>query len=341
MIGVNKRIKAYGEVMMRLEAPDYLKLEQARTLKVLYSGTGVNVLSALSRFGHQTSLLTKLPDNSVGDAAIAYIRSLGISTSDIVRGGAYIGMYFLEKGFHVRSTNVTYSNRKESSFCTSVPEEYDLEATLQDTSMVHFCGIMLSISEQMRYNALYAAEKAKQLGSFVVFDFNYRPKLWEKSDVQAKACYEKMLGHVDVCFMTEKDARYILEMGDRELTDRKQQIEAVIPLVSNRYHIPIIAGTMREKDPDGKHSIQGYMYHDGSFHYSTVYEYKTLERVGTGDAFASGIMHGLISEHAPAEMVEFAIASCVLAHTTYGDSPICTEAEIWSLVNNTDVEMER
>ncbi|WP_217587531.1 sugar kinase [Lentibacillus saliphilus] len=340
-MGANKRIKAFGEVMMRLEAPDYLKLEQARSLNVLYSGTGVNILSALSRFGHQTSLITKLPDNSVGDAAVAYIRSLGISTSDIVRGGAYIGKYFLEKGFHVRNSKVTYSNRKESSFCTSVLSEYDLENTLQDTAMVHFCGIILSISEQMRYNALYAAEKAKQLGSYVVFDFNYRPKLWENNDAQAKACYEQMLEHVDVCFMTEKDALYILQMGEKDQTDRKQQLEAVMPLVSQRYHIPVIAGTIRDKTSDGTDCIQGYLYHDGDFYYSETYDYETLERVGSGDAYASGILHGLIRDLSPEDTVEFATAASVLAHTTYGDSPVCSEAEIWSLVNNKDVEMER
>ncbi|WP_238538279.1 sugar kinase [Virgibacillus halodenitrificans] len=341
MMGVENSIKAFGEVMMRLEAPDYLKLEQTRELKVLYSGTGVNILSALSRFGHATSLITKLPNNSIGDGATAYIRSLGISTSDILRGGDYIGMYFLERGFHVRSSKVTYSNRKESSFCTSNIAEYDLEKSLKQTSMIHFCGIILSISEQMRYNALYMAKKAKQLGIKVVFDFNYRPKLWKENKAQAKDCYESMLEYVDICFMTEKDARYILQMGVTEVADRNQQIENVIPSVSDRYQIPVIAGTIRENEKDGRNRIRGFLYHHGSLNYSQTYEYQTLERVGAGDAFSSGIMHGLSKNLSTEEMLEFATAACVLAHTTYGDSPVCSEAEIWAVVHNKEVEMER
>src|SRR5699024_12016951 len=104
-------VKAFGEVMMRLEVPEHLKLEQAHTLHVSYTGTGVNVLSALSRYGHQTSLITRLPQNSLGDAAISYIKSLGILTQDISRGGEYIGKYFLEdrKSTRLNSSHVSIS----------------------------------------------------------------------------------------------------------------------------------------------------------------------------------------------------------------------------------------
>lgn len=141
-------IKAYGEVMMRLEVPNYLKLEQSQSLNVSFTGTGMNVLSALSKYGHRTSLITKLPENSLGDAAIASIRSRGVATSDIVRGGEYLGMYFLENGYSVRPSKVTYSNRETSSFCTASLSDFDLKTILQDTKMIHFCGITLAISEQ-------------------------------------------------------------------------------------------------------------------------------------------------------------------------------------------------
>src|SRR5699024_12247876 len=112
-------IKAFGEVMMRLDVPGHLKLEQTRTLHVSYTGTGVNVLSALSRFGHQTSLITKLPDNSLVDAALPYIRSLELGTQDVCGGRKYLAKYLLENRFRVLPPKVTYSNRPESSICTA------------------------------------------------------------------------------------------------------------------------------------------------------------------------------------------------------------------------------
>src|SRR5690625_4596137 len=185
------KIKAFGEVMMRLDVPNHLKLEQTQHLRVSYSGTGVNILSALSRFGHDTSLITKLPTNSLGDAAIANIRSLGVSTKDIVRGGDYMGMYFLEQGFHVRPTKVTYSNRQESSFSTSTVEDYPIASILEHTNMIHFCGISLAISDQTREMTLEIARQAKQLGVTIIFDCNFRPKLWNDEYALARHYYQE------------------------------------------------------------------------------------------------------------------------------------------------------
>src|SRR5699024_12419398 len=124
-------------------------------------GTGVNVLSALSRFGHQTSLITKLPDNSLGDAALAYIRSLGIGTQDVCRGGKYLGKYFLENGFSARPAKVTYSNRQESSVCTASLHDYHLDDILNATTLIHFCVITLAVSDDTRHMARKLAAKHK------------------------------------------------------------------------------------------------------------------------------------------------------------------------------------
>src|SRR5699024_8775134 len=137
------KIKAFGEVMMRLEVPGYRKLEQARQLDVMYAGTGVNIIGALHRYGHETALISKLPKTSVGDAALTQIRSLGIGTEDIIRGGDFLGMYFLESGFDLRSSKVTYSDRLTSSFNTASLTEFDCDDLLANTSMIHFCGIAL------------------------------------------------------------------------------------------------------------------------------------------------------------------------------------------------------
>ena len=326
------KVKAFGEVMMRLEVPNHLKLEQSSILHVSYTGTGVNVLSALSKYGNKTSLITKLPHNSLGDAAIAYIRSLGVSTTDVVRGGDYLGKYFLENGFSVRPTKVTYSNRRESSFCTASLEDYDLEAILQDTKLIHFCGITLAMSEQVRKIALKIAKKAKQRGITIVFDCNYRPKLWEHQNDRAKEFYEAMLQLTDICFMTEKDATLLLEI-ETEKIDQQEQMEHVLSKAAEKFHIHMIAGTIRKNESENQ-LIQGFIHHLSSFVYSREYTFKTLDRIGAGDGFASGIIHGFIHSFSMEETIEFATASGVLAHTTYGDAPVCSRDEVWSLVKN-------
>lgn len=325
-------VKAFGEVMMRLEVPEHLKLEQAHTLHVSYTGTGVNVLSALSRYGHQTSLITRLPQNSLGDAAISYIKSLGILTQDISRGGEYIGKYFLERGYSVRPTKVTYTNRQESSFCTSSLSDYDLENSLKNTSLIHFCGITLAMSEHIRNIALKVAQKAKALGITIVFDCNYRPKLWKDQTDQARRFYEAMLQLTDICFMTEKDAILLLGFKTEEV-DIQAQLEDVLPQVADKFKIGTIAGTMR-KEKAANQTIQGFIYHLSSFAYSRQYVYKTLDRIGGGDGFASGVMHGILKSFSTQDMIEYAAAAGVLAHTTHGDAPICSMEEVWQLVKN-------
>lgn len=140
---MRKKIAAFGEVMMRLQVPGYELLSQANTLKYSFSGTGVNVAAALSHLGHEGLLISTLPGNSVGDAALSYIQKLGVQTSLVSRGGKYVGMYFLENGFGARASRVTYSNRLESSFNTACEEMYQFEEIAKEIDIVHFAELHL------------------------------------------------------------------------------------------------------------------------------------------------------------------------------------------------------
>lgn len=160
-----KRIAAFGEVMMRLQVPGYETLAQGDTLKYSFSGTGVNVASALSRYGQAGSLVTRLPDNPLGGAASAYLRKLGIDTSRVLRGGKYVGMYFLENGFGVRPSRVTYSNRLDSSFNTAPEGTYDFAEIAAGIDAVHFCGITLAMNDGVRAHMKSFAEAVKRQGA--------------------------------------------------------------------------------------------------------------------------------------------------------------------------------
>ena len=337
---MTNKVKAFGEVMMRLHVPGNKKLVQTRALDMSFSGTGVNVLTALGRYGNQTSLITTLPDNNIGEASLSYLQSLGIGTQDIRRDGDHIGMFFLEDGFDLRPSVVTYTNRKISAVHQSVTSDYEMDRILLDTDMIHFCGIGLAVSENSRDTILSLAKKAKERGVLVVFDCNYRQKLWKSNIHRAKNDYQQMLQLSDVCFMTEKDAMHILGYATNEI-ERKSQIKHLIPKVAKEYGIQSIAGTIRQRLQDNKHEIEGFLYTNAKFYFSKRYEFRIFDRIGGGDGFASGIMHGLRQQYSKKDTIQFAMAAGILAHTTYGDSPISSDKEVWALVNNHDPDIER
>lgn len=239
-----KRIAAFGEVMMRLQVPGYETLAQGDTLQYSFSGTGVNVVSALARYGHTGELVTRFPDNPLGDAAKAYLHKLGIDTARIVRGGKYVGMYFLENGY-----------------------------------------------------------------------------------AKAKPYYEELLRLADIVMMNEKDAMLTLGMSTAK-QEREEQLAELIPAVAADYGISAIAGTHRSIHGDNSHSLRGFLHKGGRLVFSDLLTFSVYDRIGAGDAFASGIIHGELEGFAPEQTVRFAAVAGMLAHTVPGDTPLATEAEI-------------
>ncbi|MUG43810.1 sugar kinase [Paenibacillus woosongensis] len=336
-----KRIAAFGEVMMRLQVPGYDLLSQGNTLHYTFSGTGVNVVSALARFGHAGSLISRLPANPLGDAARAYLRKLGVATSYILEGGNYIGMYFLENGFGARPSRVTYSNRLDSSFNTAPEDVYDYDSIARGIDAIHFCGITLAMNDSVRRHMKALACAVKQQGGLVIFDCNYRPSLWGGGGyAKAKPHYEEMLRLADIVMMNEQDVMNTLGMGTLQ-EQREDQLKELIPLVAAQYHIPVIAGTHRSIHGDNSHSLRGFLYKNQRFAFSDMLTFSVYDRIGAGDAFASGIIHGELAEFMPEKTVAFAAAAGMLAHTVSGDTPMSTEEEILRAMARSAGDIER
>lgn len=336
-----KKIAAFGEVMMRLQVPGFELLSQAGTLHYSFSGTGVNVVSALTRFGHTGYHVTTLPANPIGDAAIAQLRKLGVTPAFIRRDGKYVGMYFLENGFGPRPSRVTYSNRLESSFNTAPEGAYDFGAIAGETAAVHFCGISLAMNDNVRKHVKSFAKAVKAGGGTVVFDCNYRPGLWgEAGYAKARPHYEEMLGLADLVMMNEKDAIHILGMAT-DKDDRREQLTELIPAVAGTYGISVIAGTHRSVNPDHTHSLQGFMYKEGAFVFSDKLVFPVYDRIGAGDAYTSGIMHGELEGFPPGKTVGFAAAAAMLAHTVAGDTPLSSESAILRAMTEAAGDVER
>lgn len=158
------KIGAFGEVMLRLTPPEYLMLEQTHTLRMAYTGTGVNLVGNLAHFGLESYLLTALPANRLGDAALANLKSLGINTSYVIQKEQHIGTYFAEMGYGIRPTEITYQNRKNSSFGLATVADYAIEDFIETVDLVHICGISLSLNEHSAEVALAVAKTAHRKG---------------------------------------------------------------------------------------------------------------------------------------------------------------------------------
>ncbi|WP_020619051.1 sugar kinase [Paenibacillus daejeonensis] len=335
------KIAAFGEVMMRLEAPGFQTLAQSNNLAYSFSGTGVNVVSALSRFGHEAYLASTLPANPLGDAALAYLRKLGITTDFVNRGGQYVGMYFLEHGFGLRPSKVTYTDRLGSSFNTVPHAAGDWERIASTVDAVHFCGITLAMNDLARRQIKELAREVKRQGGRVIFDCNYRPSLWgEGGYALATPHYREMLELADIVFMNEKDAMFTLGMTSSG-ADRTEQLQELIPQIAKEYNIGTIAGTHRQVNADNTHSLVGYMYTEETFWYSLPVTFSVYDRVGAGDAYASGIIHTRLRGDEPQYCVDYATAAAVLAHTVHGDTPMSTEADVVRAMSRTAGDVER
>lgn len=327
--------------MMRLQVPGYELLSQASTLNYTFSGTGVNVSSALARLGHTGYLISRLPANAVGDAAESYLRKLGISQSFLSRGGNYLGMYFLENGFGARPSRVTYSNRQESSFNTAPEGTYNYVEIAKNIDIVHFCGITLAMNDNVRQHMKALAKAVKDHGGIVVFDCNYRPGHWgEGGYAKAKPHYEEMLHLADMVMMNEKDAMLILGMPTDKV-ERQDQLMDLIPTVARNYQISVIAGTHRSINGDNTHSLRGFIYKNQTFTFSKLLTFSVYDRIGAGDAYTSGIVHGEIQAFSPQQTVDFAAAAGMLAHTIVGDTPMSSVGDILRAMTERVGDVER
>lgn len=334
-------ILAFGEVMMRLMPPDYKLLSQSDSVNFLYTGTGVNILSGLYKMGNTVYLATSLPSNNVGYVAAANLRKLGINDNYILYKNQHIGIYFLEVGIGDRPSRVTYMNRKDSSFANATIEDYEIEKMLEGKSCIHLCGISLAINENIRNLVYTLARKAKEKNIKVIFDCNFRESLWkEEEKIKAKEEYEKILKLSDIVFAGEKDGELLLGIEAPEELKGNDKTKFILNSMRKLYGIEIIVGTKRRNDGKNKF-LQGYLLENEDFILSNEYELTIYDRVGAGDGFASGAIHGILNGFDKNEIIEFATCSGVLAHTTYGDSPMLGVEDIKRFMNNKHVDLIR
>lgn len=321
------KILAFGEIMMRLNPPIYKRLGQSEELKMSFTGTGLNLLSGLSVNGFKTSMLTVLPSNNVGKVAASQVRKLNISDKNIIYEGNHIGVYFLELGYGNRPSEVTYLNRKNSSFGEYILKEEEVLKSLEEIDLIHICGISLSISEVTRKNAILVAKKAWENNIDICFDFNYRSSLNDENNRDdLVAAYNELLKYSKYVFGSVRDLRELLGL---DANNDKELIKKFL----NQYDVECFSGTIRRTEGTEKF-IKGYIYNEDGYIESSEKEISMLDRIGTGDAYASGVLTGLLKKWDVKKIVEYAIVCCELAHTIEGDVPILDQKFVENYMNS-------
>lgn len=330
-----KRVVTLGEIMMRLSPPDYKRLTQTNSFEVVFGGGEANVAVSLANLGTESTFVSKLPNHSLGNSAVQYLKMHGVNTSGIVRGGDRMGIYFLEKGYSIRPSEVIY-DRANSAFSLSFPEEYDFEEIFKNADWFHFSGITPALSESCFQITWKALQEAKRQGITISCDLNYRQKLWGFSE--ARKVMTKLMKFVDVCIGIEP--LELLNENGEDLKDdilklhTPEEYKKVFVLLKQRFGFKYIATTFRKSHSAHRNTLQSMVYDGTDVYTSRAHIVDFIDRVGGGDAFSAGLIHGLIHGYSLQHTTEFANASFLLKHTIHGDANLVSATEIETFIKN-------
>ena len=317
------RVICFGELLLRMSAPDGERLLQTGTLNVHAGGAEANVAVSMAHFGHPSSLVTIIPENSLGRAAVAQVRKEGVDVSSIQYGPGQMGLYFLSFGAVVRPSRVTYQ-RVGSAFEKAEADAIDWPPILKDAELLHISGITPAVSERATEAVLRAVKAAKKAKMKISFDGNYRSQLWNVWGGDGAQVIRELLSQTTIGFINERDIGLIL--GEK-FTDRALAFERAFKEFPK---LEYLAATTRETLTMNHHRITAEIVTRKGRWFSKSYNAAGIvDRIGGGDAFAAGILHGILSGMTEQKTVDFAAAASALKHSIRGD---------FNLVDISDVE---
>lgn len=332
-----KKLITFGEVMMRLSPPGYSKFAQATSLELVYGGGEANVAISCSYLGMKAAHVTRFPDNALGKAATQFLRKHWLATEPVIYGDNMIGKYFLEKGAVHRSSEVIYE-REGSAFSLIEPSMIDWEQVLEGADWFHWTGITPAISEGAAMCCLDAIQTANKMGIKVSGDINSRDNMWK----YGKTMQEVMPELVENCDVVITSSRGIHEMFGLGQMGNKFRISAKL-LMDEFPNIKKVVGKTRKSISASHQQIQGKMWDGQAYIKSEMLNIThVIDRVGTGDAFAAGLIYGLLHYDDDLQALNFASSACALKHTVPGDVNLVSLDNVISLMDgNTSGAIKR
>lgn len=337
---MKKKIVTFGEVLLRLTSPGYLRFSQGSEFVATYGGSEANVAVSLANFGFETEFVTRLPENDIAKACLMELRSHNVGTKEIVFGGERLGAYFIETAAVSRGAKVVY-DRANSAFETIQPGMINWREVFKDAGWFHWSGIAAALSQGAAEACKEAVEIASEMGLTISCDINYRKNLWKYGKTPAEVMPE-LVAHSDVLFGTEEEYRQVFGIEpagfratsadykmDEEGFERmcKEVIKAVPRckkvLVALRYTI------------NANHNfLGGVLYSDNKIHCSKVYDVThVVDCVGVGDAFMGALIYAMITyPKDDKKALAFGAAASCLKNTIYGDFNLVSVSEVENLM---------
>lgn len=332
-----RKVVTFGEVMMRLTPPDFLRFTQARSFDVIYAGAEVNVAIALANLGVPVEFVTCLPENDLGDACLNYIRQFGVGTNHIIRRGDRLGTYFVETGAVQRGNKVIY-DRADSAFANIQPTMIDWDTVFSDAQWFHWSGITPAVSKGAKDTCLEAVKIAKKRGLTVSADLNYRSKLW-KWGKTPEEIMSALMGYTDIVIGNEEDMEKVFGIKAPGVNVNRGQVDAkkyqvVTKKMMQRFpHLTLVAITLRQSLSASHNKWTGVLYDGKTFYTSVNYDISHIvDRVGAGDAFSAGLISQLLNKTNHQHALDFAVALSCLKHTISGDSSVIRFDEVQKLM---------
>ena len=327
------KIVTLGEIMLRLSPDGNDRFIQTDHFRIIPGGGEANVAVSLANYGHEAYFVTKLPSHEIGQIAVNALRRYGVDTRYIVRGGDRVGLYYADTGASMRPSKVTY-DRAHSAIAEADASEFDFDAIMEGAQWFHWSGITPAISDKAAEITKKACEAAKRHGVTVSVDLNFRKKLWTSE--KAISIMRPLMQYVDVCIGNEEDALLCLgfkpdadvEGGKTDAAGYHKIFEQMAATFGFKY----VVSTLRESYSATHNGWKALIYNGKEFYESRHYDIDPIiDRVGGGDSFAGGLIHGLLTKSTQGEALEFAVAASALKHTINGDFNLVSEKEVESL----------
>lgn len=337
-----KKVVTFGEIMLRLSPPGFLRFSQANSFDVVYGGGESNVAVSLANYRVPVEFVTRLPKNDLGQCALMEMRKRGVGTEHVAFGGDRLGIYFLETGAVSRGSKVVY-DRAHSAMAEIRPGMVDWKAVFKDATWFHWTGITPAISQGAADACLEAVKIASDMGITISTDLNYRAKLWQYcDDAHREAIMTELTQYCDVVLGNEEDAEKHFGIHPEGLDVHKQGAEVKAEafmsvckqMMAKFPKAKKVITTLRGSISASHNTWAGVLYNGQQMYETRQYQITHIvDRVGGGDSFMGGLIYGLLTYgEDDQKALDFAVAASCLKHTIVGDANLVTVSEVEKLM---------
>lgn len=329
------KIVCFGELLLRFTASDQKRLLKSGALNVFCGGAEANVGVSLARFGHSVDMVSALPDNPLAHHIRGELQQQGVGIDHVLTRPGRVGSYYLEPGAVLRPSQIVY-DRNHSAFAETEPNAYEWESILAGADILHVSGITPALGPNTAKAVSSAVEAAFSAGVKVSFDGNYRAALWKNWGGDGPEILKNILAKASIAFINEKDISLVFGL---DITKRETAVEYAFDACPN---LNWIAATERVQTTVTNQSLAGELFCRNGRWCSDRFELSNVvDRIGGGDAFASGVLHGLTSNLSPQETVNFATVASSFKHSIPGDFNLTSVAEIEGLMTAEGLDVRR